>query len=80
MAGLLGKMESSRVLVTLLDPLKQSVVPLSFPSYRNRVSMIITVSKMLWIQTKFSIRATLTPLNSFLDPLNILKGLASVIY
>ena len=32
-------------------PLKPSFVPFSFPSYRNRVSMIITVSKMKWIET-----------------------------
>ena len=64
----------------LPGPLKQSVVPLSFPSYINRMSMIITVSKTLWKLTKFFIRATSRTLNSFLDPLNLLKRLPSVIY
>ena len=42
--------------------------------------MILTVSKMLRIQTKLFIRATLRPLNSLLDPANLLKGLPSVKY
>ena len=36
----------------LIGPLKACVVPLSSPSFRNKVSMIITVYKMLWIQAK----------------------------
>ena len=64
----------------LLGPLKPLFVPLSFLFHRKRVSMIITVSKMLWIKSKLFIRANSRPLNSFLDHLNLLKGLRSVIY
>ena len=52
----------------------------SFPTFINRLSIIITVSKTLWIKTIIFIRATLRPMNSLLDYLNILKGHPSVIY